>query len=45
MRESTVKVHIRHIMKKLNARNRTEVAVMTSSLFDDHVDGQSGSEP
>jgi DNA-binding NarL/FixJ family response regulator len=27
MRESTVKVHIRNIMKKLNAKNRTEVAV------------------
>lgn len=34
MRESTVKVHIRHIMKKLNARNRTEVAVLTSDLFE-----------
>ncbi|MEW6644585.1 MAG: response regulator transcription factor [Pseudomonadota bacterium] len=44
MRESTVKVHIRHIMKKLNARNRTEVAVMTSNLFDDHVDEQDGFE-
>ncbi|WP_249123796.1 MULTISPECIES: response regulator transcription factor [unclassified Bradyrhizobium] len=43
MRESTVKVHIRHIMKKLNARNRTEVAVMTSSLFDDHLDEADGS--
>jgi len=42
MRESTVKVHIRHIMKKLNARNRTEVAVMTSNLFDDHIDEQDG---
>src|SRR5262249_7462502 len=28
MRESTVKVHIRNIMKKLKARNRTEVAFM-----------------
>lgn len=27
MRESTVKVHIRNIMKKLNAKNRTDVAV------------------
>lgn len=27
MRESTVKVHIRNIMKKLRARNRTDVAV------------------
>ena len=29
MAESTVKVHIRHIMKKLNARNRTQVVLMT----------------
>jgi DNA-binding NarL/FixJ family response regulator len=35
MRESTVKVHVRRIMKKLNARNRTEVAVMTASMFDE----------
>jgi hypothetical protein len=27
--EATVKVHIRHIMKKLNARNRTQVVLMT----------------
>ena len=27
--ESTVKVHIRHIMRKLNASNRTQVAFMT----------------
>jgi DNA-binding NarL/FixJ family response regulator len=27
MTESTVKVHVRHIMGKLNAKNRTEVAV------------------
>jgi DNA-binding NarL/FixJ family response regulator len=35
MRESTVKVHVRNIMKKLKARNRTEVAFMTntSSLY------------
>ena len=30
MRESTVKVHVRNIMKKLNAKNRTEVAFMTN---------------
>jgi DNA-binding NarL/FixJ family response regulator len=30
MRESTVKVHLRRIMKKLNARNRTEVAYMAT---------------
>ncbi len=28
MSESTVKVHLRHIMKKLNARNRTQVVLM-----------------
>jgi len=33
MRESTVKVHIRNIMKKLKARNRTEVAFMTNDLM------------
>jgi DNA-binding NarL/FixJ family response regulator len=31
MCESTVKVHIRHIMRKLNARNRTQVVLLTSS--------------
>lgn len=41
MRESTVKVHVRHIMKKLKAKNRTEVAVLTSDLFD--PPGASGS--
>lgn len=38
MCESTVKVHIRHIMRKLKARNRTEVAIMASSLFDKTTD-------
>jgi DNA-binding NarL/FixJ family response regulator len=33
MRESTVKVHVRNIMKKLRARNRTEVAFMANSLL------------
>jgi DNA-binding NarL/FixJ family response regulator len=32
MCESTVKVHIRHIMKKLNAHNRTQVVLLTHSL-------------
>ena len=27
--ENTVKVHLRHIMKKLNVRNRTQIAVWT----------------
>ena len=33
MCESTVKVHVRSIMKKLNAKNRTEVAIKTSELL------------
>jgi DNA-binding NarL/FixJ family response regulator len=31
MCESTVKVHIRHIMRKLNARNRTQVVMLTNN--------------
>jgi DNA-binding NarL/FixJ family response regulator len=34
MCESTVKVHIRNIMKKLNATNRTQVAYLTRGFFD-----------
>ncbi len=33
LRESTVKVHIRNIMKKLKAANRTEVAYKINDLF------------
>lgn len=33
LRESTVKVHIRNIMKKLKATNRTEVAYKVNALF------------
>jgi DNA-binding NarL/FixJ family response regulator len=33
MRESTVKVHVRNIMKKLKAKNRTEVAFLASNLL------------
>lgn len=33
MQESTVKVHVRNIMKKLKAKNRTEVAYLTRELF------------
>jgi DNA-binding NarL/FixJ family response regulator len=33
MSESTVKVHVRNIMKKLRARNRTEVAFLTQTMF------------
>jgi DNA-binding NarL/FixJ family response regulator len=39
MREGTVKVHVRNIMKKLKARNRTEVAVLARMRF---ADGDSG---
>jgi len=34
MRESTVKVHIRNIMRKLHATNRTQVACIFQSLTD-----------
>jgi DNA-binding NarL/FixJ family response regulator len=33
MRESTVKVHVRNIMKKLKASNRTEAAYMANALI------------
>jgi DNA-binding NarL/FixJ family response regulator len=33
MRESTVKVHVRNIMKKLHATNRTEVAYLAGRLI------------
>ena len=33
MCESTVKVHVRRIMKKLRAKNRTEVAIKSSELL------------
>lgn len=36
LRESTVKVHIRNIMKKLKATNRTEVACKVNELFGDY---------
>ena len=34
MCESTVKVHIRNIMKKLKATNRTQVAYLTRGFFE-----------
>ncbi|MCX5480714.1 response regulator transcription factor [Kaistia geumhonensis] len=35
MRESTVKVHVRNIMKAIHAKNRTEIAVRLSSVNGD----------
>ncbi len=35
MRESTVKVHVRNIMKKLHATNRTQVAYLANRLLED----------
>jgi DNA-binding NarL/FixJ family response regulator len=35
MRESTVKVHIRNIMRKLRATNRTQVAYLYQTMLDD----------
>lgn len=37
MCESTVKVHIRHIMKKLNVSNRTQVVLKTRPLDDNRA--------
>ncbi len=34
--ESTIKVHVHNIMKKLNAKNRTEVAVKMCSANAPH---------
>jgi len=38
MRESTVKVHVRSIMKKLKAKNRTEVAFMANGFMTGDVE-------
>jgi DNA-binding NarL/FixJ family response regulator len=35
MGECTVKVHVRNIMRKIQARNRTEVAFLTNDLFEE----------
>jgi DNA-binding NarL/FixJ family response regulator len=40
MCESTVKVHIRHIMRKLNATNRTQVAYLTRGFFENGTEPQ-----
>ncbi len=33
MTESTVKAHVRNVMAKLNAKNRTEVAMMSEKTL------------
>jgi DNA-binding NarL/FixJ family response regulator len=33
MQESTVKVHVRHIMKKLKATNRTQAALLATQVY------------
>ena len=42
MSENTVKVHLRHIMRKLKVRNRTEIAIMTRRLLDETVEHEPG---
>ena len=33
MAECTVKVHVRNVMRKINARNRTQIAFLTNDMF------------
>ncbi len=42
MCESTVKVHVRRILKKLHARNRTEVAMKAEMLFKPSARAETG---
>jgi DNA-binding NarL/FixJ family response regulator len=42
LRESTVKVHIRQIMRKLDAKNRTEIAVLANELREISRDSEYG---
>jgi DNA-binding NarL/FixJ family response regulator len=44
MSESTVKVHLHHIMQKLQATNRMQVILLTRQLFEEHRSA-AGSEP
>jgi DNA-binding NarL/FixJ family response regulator len=37
MRESTVKVHVRNIMRKLKAKNRTEVAYLANGMLQSEI--------
>jgi DNA-binding NarL/FixJ family response regulator len=38
MQESTVKVHVRNILKKLNATNRTHAAFVANRLLGQHTE-------
>jgi DNA-binding NarL/FixJ family response regulator len=38
MREATVKVHVRHIMRKLRVSNRTQVALLADHLTEKHLE-------
>ena len=45
MCESTVKVHVRHIMKKLQAKNRTDVAIKGADLANASARAESAASP
>ncbi len=44
MCESTVKVHVRHILKKLHAKNRTDVAIKGAELATASARAEAGSQ-
>ncbi|MFC5758047.1 response regulator transcription factor [Rhizobium sp. GCM10022189] len=44
LRESTVKVHVRNIMKKVKATNRTEVVFKLNDLFQNSISGVSANK-
>ncbi len=44
LRESTVKVHVRNIMKKVKATNRTEVVFKLNDLFQNSISGFSANK-
>jgi DNA-binding NarL/FixJ family response regulator len=41
LQESTVKVHVRNILRKLNAANRTQAALVANRLRGYQVEGNS----
>ncbi len=44
IRDSTVKVHVHHIMKKLKATNRTQVAFLARRLFESRARASGGED-